>query len=402
MQFPKDFLNKKILIFGYGKTGKSAGKLLNKFKINYSIYDDNINKKKNLFDKEFYKKNYDFIILSPGINIYNHRKKNFFQKNKTKIITDLDIFFSFQKKYKYTIGITGTNGKSGFCNLLKYILDKNNIKSKILGNFGIPVLDKRISGNEICIIELSSYQIDYSKNLKLDKACILNVSPDHLERHKTLSNYKKIKLKIFKFLKENGRGYYHQESFPKYKNKNKIKSFSNLNKNFLKNILGKNIKIHKNYNNQIKYKLPHRVEYFFKKNNFKFINDSKSTNFEATKFAIQQNKNIILIIGGLLKKGDSYNFKNLCNNLENIYIFGKKNNVIQKSLNKQKIRFTCFDNLRAVLKDIYKNYYLENKKRKKNFTVLFSPAAASFDQFKNFEDRGNKFKKYTYEFFKNR
>ena len=401
MHFPENFLYKKILIFGYGKTGKSVGKFLDKFKIYYSIYDDNISKKINSFDKQFYKKNYDFIILSPGINIYNHKKKKFFQKHKKKIITDLDIFFAIQKKYKYTIGITGTNGKSGFCNLLKNILDKNNIKSKILGNFGIPVLNKRISNDEICIIELSSYQIDYSKNLKLDKACILNISPDHLERHKTLSNYKNIKLKIFKFLKENGRGYYHQKSFPKLKNKNKIKSFSNLNKNFLRNLLGKNIKIHKNYHNQTKNKLPHRIEFFYKKNNFKFINDSKSTNFEATKFAIQQNKNIILIIGGLLKKGDSYNFRNCSNNLVNIYIFGKKNNIIKKSLNKQKIQFICFDNLRAILKNIYKNYYLENKNSKKIFTVLFSPAAASFDQFKNFEDRGNKFKKYTYELFKN-
>ena len=71
MKFPKDFLNKKILIFGYGKTGKSAGKLLDKFKINYSIYDDNISKKKKLFDKEFYKNNYDFIIIdcSPSLGI---------------------------------------------------------------------------------------------------------------------------------------------------------------------------------------------------------------------------------------------------------------------------------------------------------------------------------------------
>ena len=86
MQFPKDFLNKKILIFGYGKTGKSAGKLLDKFKINYSIHDDNISKKKKLFDKEFYKNNYDFIILSPGINIYNHKKKNFLKKTKKKLL----------------------------------------------------------------------------------------------------------------------------------------------------------------------------------------------------------------------------------------------------------------------------------------------------------------------------
>ena len=399
MFFPQHFLNKKILIYGYGKTGKSVKKFLDKFKINYSIHDDNINIKNKFFDKKYYKKNYDYIVLSPGINIYNHKKKFFFQKNKKKIITDLDIFFSLSKKYKFVIGVTGTNGKSSFCNLLRSILKKNNIRSQILGNFGNPVLDKKVLANEVCILELSSYQIDYSKNLKLDKACILNISSDHLERHETLANYKNIKLKIFKFLNKNGQGYFHKKSFNHLKQDKKTKSFFNINKNLVSNILGQKIKINKN-DLEVTNKLPHRIEFFYKKNNFKFINDSKSTNFDSTRYAIKKYKNIILIMGGLLKKGDNYNFKDIYKNIEDIYLYGKNINQLKTNLKNQKIKYFLFDKLKNVLKDIYKNFYQKNKNNKKKFVVLFSPAAASFDQFKNFEDRGNKFKKYIYEHFK--
>ncbi|MEL0177056.1 MAG: Mur ligase family protein, partial [Pelagibacteraceae bacterium] len=254
----KEFVNKKILIFGYGKTGKSVEKFFKKKNIRHSIWDDKIKNKK--FDKNFYKKKYDFIVLSPGIDIYHHKKKKFFKKHKSKIITDLDIFFSLTKNYKYTIGITGTNGKSSFCNLLKLILKKNKINSKIIGNFGNPVLEGDFSEKKYYIIELSSYLLDYSKYIKLNSACILNVSPDHLERHLNLKNYKKIKLKIFKFLKEQGKGFYHKSSFPNYRSKLNIKYFNNINKNLISNIIGKKIKISKKILNANI--LPHRNELF--------------------------------------------------------------------------------------------------------------------------------------------
>ena len=95
--------------------------------------------------------------------------------------------------------MTGTNGKSSFCNLLNSLIKKNKIKSRVLGNFGNPVLNENISSNEYCILELSSYQLDYSKYIKLDSACILNISADHLDRHETIEKYKKIKLKILIF-----------------------------------------------------------------------------------------------------------------------------------------------------------------------------------------------------------
>lgn len=392
----KEFVNKKILIFGYGKTGKSVEKFFKKKNIRHSIWDDKIKNKK--FDKNFYIKKYDFIVLSPGIDIYHHKKKKFFKKHKSKIITDLDIFFSLPKNYKYTIGITGTNGKSSFCNLLKLILKKNKINSKIIGNFGNPVLEGDFSEKKYYIIELSSYQLDYSKYIKLNSACILNVSPDHLERHLNLKNYKKIKLKIFKFLKEQGKGFYHKSSFPNYRSKLNIKYFKNINKNLISNIIGKKIKISKKILNANI--LPHRNELFFKKNNFNFVNDSKSTNFDSTRFAIKKNKNVYLILGGLLKKGDNYNIKDLNSKIKKIYIFGKNTKILKKSFNKQKISYNYFKDLKNVLKDFYNKDFKYKNNLSKKYTLLFSPGGASFDQYKNFEHRGAKFKKYIYELFK--
>ena len=87
--------------------------------------------------------------------------------------------------------MTGTNGKSSFCNLLNSLI-KNKIKSRVLEILEIQFLMKNISSNEYCILELSSYQLDYSKYIKLDSACILNISADHLDRHETMAKYKKL------------------------------------------------------------------------------------------------------------------------------------------------------------------------------------------------------------------
>ena len=301
MLFPEKFKNKKILIFGYGKTGKSVQKYFVKNKINYTIWDDNrkLNIKK--IDKKYYLKKYDYIILSPGVDIYHHQKKDFFKKHKKNIITDLDIFFLSEKKLRNIIGVTGTNGKSSFCNLLNNIIKKNNIKSRVIGNFGNPVLNENISNYEYCILELSSYQLDYSKYIKLDSACILNVSSDHLDRHETMTKYKKIKLKIFNFLKSTGNGFYQKQSFPNLKKGKNTQCFENLNKTLIQKILNnKNILI-PNINFKTN-KLPHRYEIFYKINNFKFIDDSKSTNFDSTRYALKMTPNSILILGGSLKK----------------------------------------------------------------------------------------------------
>ena len=120
---------------------------------------------------------------------------------------------------------------------VKQFNKKNNIKSRVLGNFGNPVLNENISSNEYCILELSSYQLDYSKYIKLDTACILNISADHLDRHETMAKYKKTKLKIFNFLKSTGVGFYQKKSFPNLKKKKNVQCFKNINKLLIQKIL---------------------------------------------------------------------------------------------------------------------------------------------------------------------
>ena len=204
-------------------------------------------------------------------------------------------------------------------------------------------------------MELSSYQLDYSKYLKLDVACILNISPDHLDRHCNLNNYKKIKFKIFKFLKKKGIGLYQKNINPKFKKKLKIKSFNNINNKLLSEILGFKISISKK--DLEKNKLPHRYEVFYSINNFKFINDSKSTNFDSTRYALKMSKNSILILGGELKKKDNFELQGLRNNIIKTYLFGKNISLLKKSFKKQKIKFKYFLNLKDVLKDIFESDY---------------------------------------------
>jgi len=409
------FKNKVILIYGYGKSGIASFKYLNQNN-KVLIFDDNKKiKKSNFISLNKVKKiKFDYILISPGIDIKKCSLKKYLHKFKKKIITDLDVFYA-ENLSNLKIAITGTNGKSTTAELLFKILKFHKKDVRILGNIGKPMLSEtNIKPSTIFVIEASSYQIDYSQYFKTDHAMILNLSPDHLERHGTIQKYTHAKFKLILNQKNNSFAYidaknkYLGKELKKFKIKSKLikVKISNL-KNIKKKIRNPYFKTINNLNNlsfilefaknfKLKNNIILKVVNSFKGLNFRqqiifnnkkitIINDSKSTSFSSSLNLLKSYKNIFWIVGGLAKKGDKFNlpkkyFKNI-----NCYIFGKDKKLFIKAFNK-KLKFQTFTRLQQVIKKV--KIDLNNKDQA---NILFSPAAASFDQFSNFEDRGKYF-----------
>ena len=420
------FVKKKILIYGLGKSGFSSYLFLRKNNDIY-LYDDNKNIIKNKKIKKLLIKsnhinkiNFDFVVISPGINIKKCYLKSFLKKNLKKTVTDLDIFYSHYSKNK-NITITGTNGKSTTAKILFDVLKNQKRDVRLTGNIGNPILtEKKITPKTIFVIEASSYQIEYSKNFKANYAVILNITPDHLERHGTFANYIKAKFKLirtqtnkdFSFLNVNNK------LLKKEINKKKLNSkiinvnIKSMNQDLLKikntylltegnkqNLLhvfavAKKLGVNKNilFKTVDNFKgLKFRQQIIYESKKFTLINDSKATSYSSSINILKSLKKVYWIVGGIPKVGDKFLMsKNQCSNFK-AYIFGKNKNSFIKEL-KNKINYEYFNDLQQTLKKIILDIKLK-KKEKEHKTILFSPSAASFDSFKNFEDRGEKFNK---------
>ena len=406
------FKDKSFAVYGLGITGKSVLKFLKKNKVNKILdWDDRLFKNNEKFKRFKVNLNIvDYNIVSPGINIKKSRFNKLLFKNKKKIITDLDLFF-LKNDVKKSIIITGTNGKSTTCSLIHHILKNNKIKTKLAGNIGKPILDLKFVKNEIYVIEASSFQLEYSKFLKPYCAAILNISKDHLDWHGSKRKYIMSKIKIFNNQTKKDIAFLSDKRLKKiYEKKRfcgKLKLIGN-NPIKIKNIQNRHLQLETNSNN-IKFAyfisklfsikkefflsslksfkgLPHRHEIFLKIGNHTFINDSKATSFESTKFAFKSNNNIIWITGGQPKKNDKFEIDQFKKKIIKVFIIGKHKNFFIKQINK-KIKFETFNSLDTAIYRLFRSF---DKKQK--LTILFSPASASYDQFKNFVERGEKFK----------
>ena len=410
------FLGKKILVYGLGKSGISSYKFLrNKAKV--YLFDDN--KKTNLkFDQkkikliELQKIKFDRIIISPGIDILNCKLSKYLKENISKIYTDLDIFYSFYKNESITI--TGTNGKSTTASILHKVLLDQKRDARLIGNIGNPALSqKKITKKTIFVIEASSYQLEYSKIFSSKYAMILNISADHIERHKSLRKYINAKFKLLdsqnkkcialvkkddEHINKKIKSKRFKSKIIKVDTKKMNKNLNNINNDYFyseankENLsfvieISKKLKLqdHKLFRSIKNFKgLKFRQQIIFRKKNLTVINDSKSTSFSSTTGILKEKSNVFWLVGGLNKKGDKLNLKKKHFNNVKAFVFGKNNKFFNQQL-KYKVKFKNFNNLDGALKNIFN---LIKKDKLIHNTILFSPCAASFDSFKNFEDRG--------------
>ncbi len=422
------YQNKNIAIYGLGITGLSVAKTLKKLNSKIYCWDD----KKKIRDKasrlgfkitKFWlaKNLVKNIVISPGIDIKKCKIKKYLKKNINKIITDLDIFFDLNKD-ALLISITGTNGKSTTCKIIEKIFKTAGLNVKTVGNIGAPILlSKKTKKKSILILEASSYQLEYSKLIRSKYAAILNISPDHLERHGNINDYIKAKTKIFLAQKKTDYSYINAtnkyssviKKIIKKKNiKSKLFTLNKFKYNFLtKKINNKYFDSQGNFENLVfAYKiakdfkindkviiksinsfkgLPHRQEIVFSNKKVHCINDSKATSFDASMQSLLIHDKIYWIVGGIPKYKDHFNLKKIKQKIEKAYIIGKNISFFRKKL-KNNIPFQVSNNVKSAVEDIYND--LKYSKNEKN-TIIFSPAAASFDQFDNFEKRGFHFKK---------
>ena len=206
--------NKKILILGFGREGKSTYNYIRKYLNDKKIYIADM--QEDLLDKnEFLKKdnniecicgkeylngleNYDIIIKTPGIALVNMDITNF----KDKIKSQLDLFLEFCDNK--TIGITGTKGKSTTSSLIYSVLKAQNKNALLLGNIGNPIFNyiDEITEDTYIVIEMSSHQLEFTNNSP-NISIITNLFPEHLDHYNSYNEYVEAKFNIFKFQKEN-------------------------------------------------------------------------------------------------------------------------------------------------------------------------------------------------------
>ena len=423
MQKETIFFKKNFLIYGFGKSGYASYKFLCK-KNDCKIIDDN---KKNIPSKyshktinhkQLKKNNFDYIVISPGIDVNKCSLSRYLKKNSSKVITELDIFYLSYPNIK-KITITGTNGKSTTSKLLYDVLKEHRKDVRLTGNIGSPaLLETNLSNNTLFIIEASSYQLEYSKFFKSEYSLILNLSPDHLERHGSFENYVKVKFKLIKTQSKNSYAFIENKNYllnnlikknkinskifrvnyKKYQKYNKMitndyfmnaSNFKNLSFIFA---ISKNLKLSLkkiiNVTNKFK-QLNFRQQIIYRSKKLIIINDSKSTTLSSTLPLLESFKNIYWILGGIAKKGDQLKLKKENYKKIKAFIYGKDKFFFSKILS-NKIKYKISKNLNNSLLQVFKDL---RKKEEQKKILLFSPSAASFDQFKNFEDRGKYFNK---------
>lgn len=382
--------NKKTFILGLGNSGQATARYLCTQNAPICVWDDNL--------KEFppdlapYQGNpatldwqtIGLVIKSPGIPM-EHPAIQAAQAAGCTIGGDLDLLPSKHPNASF-IGITGTNGKSTVTALCHHVLHAAGYNVQMGGNIGAPVLD--LPPADIYVLEISSFQLETLHHLPLAAAAMLNVTPDHLDRHGTFEHYKNIKYSIFSHLQPGGTRVdgpaipplpADLPHLPGPHNRHNAACAQALCQSWV------------NTDNFQKYAatfqpLPHRMATVATCHNIQFVNDSKATNAEATIPALQAYKNIYWICGGTPKADGITPCLPHLHNIRQAFTIGQSGTNFANML-QEYIPVTCSEKLENAVKAAYE----AARHNAHPSVILLSPAAASYDQFPHFMARGDAF-----------
>lgn len=440
-----DIKDKRILIFGLGLTGISALGALKAYWGDISVYNDS--SKEDIESKliennitgiqilsDFNNiENIDLIIKSPGI-MPSHPLIKRAEELGIPIISDIELAYCLRGDNLF-YGITGTNGKTTSTVLAGNIFRRWNPKTHIGGNVGVGVLGEisNISEDDIFLLELSSFQLEQTVTFKPKVALILNITPDHIDWHGSMKSYMNSKFKIFRNQNRNDylvlnyddvnlralkgktnsneiffsqkeildRGIYLKGNSIYYNDKEekKILDINEIKipgKHNIENIMGvvglsiaAGVPVELIRDEIVKFKgVEHRIEYVKTIKGVKYYNDSKGTNMESTIKAIEALDGPLILIAGGYDKGSTFDelIMEFKNKGKTLIVFGATKDRFVDAAKRN-----GFENL-FLVHDLKEAVELSHRMAIEDDTVLLSPACASWDMYKNFEERGNHFK----------
>jgi len=443
-------LGKNVFVLGLGKSGMGAVRELKKHGVHVIAWDEKEELRAGatrmgaqiISPGEFDFRSAALLVLSPSIH---HKHPAFVAAGKAGIpvVSDIELFVTSRTENRF-IGITGTNGKSTTTALAHHILSENKIPSAIGGNFGIAVFDMpKLPRGGWYVLELSSYQLELTPGLDLDIAALLNITADHIDHHGSMQAYMDAKMNIFHRARKkrytNVVAVDDEYTKAAFKELAKDTGANNIPVSFERKTPGLWVNIkgvlmdgarelldttklpelrgkHNRQNIAVAFAiaraagvpdkgiisaistfktLDHRMQKVGELDGVEFVNDSKATNADSAYWALTSFDDIYWIIGGRAKEGGISSLAPLFKEgrIKRAFTIGECGKDFYNATKRDIDTYRCGKLSKAVAKAFKLAVRDLKKGRVTKPVILLSPATASFDQYKCFEERGEHFKR---------
>lgn len=415
---------KTVGVLGLGKAGKAAVEALVASDAKVYVWDDKTAPDGLPVGVQFLSpeawdwKNMTCMVMSPGIPLTHpvpHPAVLLAQQAGVEILGEVELLARACPDATF-VGITGTNGKSTTTALIGHILTVAGKQVQVGGNLGVPALALEPLGKGgIYVIEMSSYQLDLVHTARFHVACLMNITPDHLDRHGGMEGYIAAKKRIFAHQRAEDTAVIGiDDSFSadiarELAGRVGVVAIEVQGGEVIDLVACKSLQGLHNKQNALVARaacralgvdnaaiqkamesyvgLPHRMEWLGEKQGVLFVNDSKATNADSTEKALMTYDNVYWILGGLAKAGGITSLQPYFSRVIHAYVYGQDAEQFAQTLEAHHVAYTRVETMEEATKLAVTAAFSAKKG-----VVLLSPAAASFDQFTGFEQRGDMFK----------